>query len=281
MSIAVTGATGQLGRLVISALKQRTTDSIIGLARNPDAGADLGVELRRADYDQPATLPEALQGVDTLLLISGSEIGKRAAQHKNLIDAAKAAGIRRIVYTSLLHADISPLGLAEEHRQTEAMLAESGLSTTVLRNGWYTENYTASVAPAVANGAFYGAAGNGKIASASRADYADAAVGVLTSEGHDGAIYELAGAPAYTLTELAAEISRQTGKDIPYVDLSEAEYAKALEGAGLPAPVAAAYASFDAMAAKGALDGDGDDLARLIGRNSTPMADSVREALAK
>ncbi|MBK4215882.1 SDR family oxidoreductase [Paracoccus caeni] len=281
MSIAVTGATGQLGRLVISALKQRTTDSIIGLARNLDAGADLGVELRRADYDQPATLPEALQGVDTLLLISGSEIGKRAAQHKNLIDAAKAAGIRRIVYTSLLHADISPLGLAEEHRQTEAMLAESGLSTTVLRNGWYTENHTASVAPAVANGAFYGAAGNGKIASASRADYADAAVGVLTSEGHDGAIYELAGAPAYTLTELAAEISRQTGKDIPYVDLSEADYAKALEGAGLPAPVAAAYASFDAMAAKGALDGDGDDLARLIGRNSTPMADSVREALAK
>lgn len=279
MSIAVSGSTGQLGRLVVPALKQRTSEEIIGLARNPDAAADLGIALRRADYDDAATLAPALEGVDTLLLISGSEVGKRAAQHRNLIDAAKAAGVRRIVYTSLLHADISPLGLADEHRQTEAMLATSGLVTTILRNGWYTENYTASVAPAVANGAFYGAAGNGKIAAAARADYADAAVAVVTGQGHDGAVYELAGAPAFTLADLAAEISRQTGKDIPYVNLSEADFAKALQDAGLPEPVAAMVAGFDAAAAKGALDGDGDDLARLIGRDSTPLADSVRAVL--
>lgn len=280
MTIAVTGATGQLGRLIIAGLTQQGQTDVIGLVRDPAKAADLGVATRTADYDRPDTLTPALQGVDTLMLVSGSEIGKRAAQHGAVIDAAKAAGVRRIVYTSLLHADRSPLGLAEEHRQTEAMLAASGLAVTILRNGWYTENYTASVPPAVANGAFYGAAGQGKIAAAARADYAAAAVAVLTGQGHEGATYELAGAPAFTLSDLAAEISAQTGRDIPYVDLSVEDYAKALEGAGLPVPMAQAYAAFDGDAAQGALDGDGAVLARLIGRPSTPLADSVKAALA-
>lgn len=281
MTIAVTGATGQLGQLIIEGLKKAGQDRIVALARSPEKIEDAGVEARKADYDAPETLAPALAGVDTLMLVSGSEIGKRAAQHRNIIDAARTAGVRRIVYTSLLHADTSPLtDLAAEHVETEAMLKASGLVTTILRNGWYTENYMASVPPAVANGAFYGAAGEGRIASAARADYARAAVAVLTGEGHDGATYELAGSPAYTLADLAAEISRQTGKDIPYVNLPEADYAKALEGAGLPAPVAAVYAGFDAGAAQGALDADGAALAGLIGRPSTPLADSVKAALA-
>lgn len=281
MTIAVTGATGQLGQLIIEGLKKAGQDKIVALARSPEKIEDAGVEARKADYDAPQTLAPALAGVDTLMLVSGSEIGKRAAQHRNIIDAARTAGVRRIVYTSLLHADTSPLtDLAAEHVETEAMLKASGLVTTILRNGWYTENYMASVSPAVANGAFYGAAGEGRIASAARADYARAAVAVLTGAGHDGATYELAGSPAYTLADLAAEISRQTGKDIPYVNLPEADYAKALEGAGLPAPVAAVYAGFDAGAAQGALDADGAALAGLIGRPSTPLADSVKAALA-
>ena len=281
MTIAVTGATGQLGQLIIEGLKKAGQDKIVALARSPEKIEDAGVEARKADYDAPQTLAPALAGVDTLMLVSGSEIGKRAAQHRNIIDAARTAGVRRIVYTSLLHADTSPLtDLAAEHVETEAMLKASGLVTTILRNGWYTENYMASVPPAVANGAFYGAAGEGRIASAARADYARAAVAVLTGAGHDGATYELAGSPAYTLADLAAEISRQTGKDIPYVNLPEADYAKALEGAGLHAPVAAVYAGFDAGAAQGALDADGAALAGLIGRPSTPLADSVKAALA-
>lgn len=280
MTIAITGATGHLGRLIVAGLKQQSRTDLVGLVRDPAKAADLGISTRIADYDRPETLGAALEGVDTLMLISGNEIGKRAVQHRNVIDAAKAAGVRRIVYTSLLHANTSPLSLAGEHHQTEALLKDSGLATTILRNGWYAENYTGSIAPALANGAFYGAAGQGRIAAAARADYAAAAVAVLTTQGHDGAVYELAGSPAWTLADLAAEISRQSGRDIPYVDLPEADYAKALESAGLPAGQAAAYASFDAGAAQGALDGDGATLARLIGRPSTPLADSVKAALA-
>ncbi len=279
MTIAVTGATGQLGRLIVAGLLD-AGHAPVALARDPARASDLGVETRAFDYDRADTLAPALAGIDTLMLVSGNELGKRSAQHIAIIDAAKAAGVRRIVYTSLLHADRSALSLAGEHLATEAALAASGLAVTILRNGWYSENYTASVAPALANGAFYGAAGQGRIAGAARADYAAAATAVLTQDGHDGQTYELAGAPAYTLAGLAAEISSQTGRDIPYVDLPQAEYAKALTDAGLPGGMAAAYASFDAAAAMGALDGDGAVLARLIGRDSTPLAVSVREALA-
>lgn len=281
MTIAVSGATGQLGRLVIGKLKQKVaTDNIVGLVRNTGKARDLGVAVRVADYTQPATLEAALAGIDTLLLISGNEIGQRATQHANVINAAKKAGVKRIVYTSLLRADRSRLNLAPEHVQTEADLKASGLQYTILRNGWYTENYTGSITPALANGAFYGSAGDGKIASAARADYAEAAVVALTNEAHSGITYELAGDNAYTLAELAAEISSQTGKDIPYVNIPEADYAAALKGAGLPEGFAAAIASWDVGASQGALFDDGRQLSKLIGRPTTSLADSVRQALA-
>ncbi|MBT9384928.1 SDR family oxidoreductase [Pseudooceanicola sp. CBS1P-1] len=280
MTIAVTGATGQLGRLVIEKLKAKLpADQIVALVRSPEKAADLGVTARAADYNKPETLEPALAGIDTVLLISGNEIGQRATQHANVIAAAKAAGVARIVYTSLLHADTSVLSLAEEHLATEAALAASGLKTVILRNGWYTENYLASVGPALANGAFYGAAGEGKISSASRADYADAAVAVLTTDAYDGQVLELSGDSAYTLSELAAELSRQSGKDVPYVDLSEADYAKGLEGAGLPAPMAAAYASFDTGAKTGALYDTGTTLSTLIGHPTTPLSAAMAAAL--
>ena len=281
MTIAVSGATGQLGRLVIGKLKQKVaTDNIVGLVRNTEKARDLDVAVRVADYTQPATLEAALAGIDTLLLISGNEIGQRATQHANVINAAKKAGVKRIVYTSLLRADRSPLNLAPEHVQTEADLKASGLQYTILRNGWYTENYTGSITPALANGAFYGSAGDGKIASAARADYAEAAVVALTNEAHSGITYELAGDNAYTLAELAAEISSQTGKEIPYVNIPEADYAAALKGAGLPEGFAAAIASWDVGASQGALFDDGRQLSKLIGRPTTSLADSVRQALA-
>ena len=281
MKIAITGATGQLGRLVITSLRGKLPASdIVALARTPAKAADLGVTVRAADYARPETLEPALAGIDTLLLISSSEVGQRAAQHANVIAAARKAGVQHIVYTSLLHADTSVLNLAEEHRQTEAMLEDSGIPHTLLRNGWYTENYTASVPAALANGAFYGSAGQGRIASAPRADYAEAAAVVLAGSGHAGKVYELAGDAAYTLADLAAEISRQTGRAIPYVNLPEAEYAAALKGAGLPEGLAEGLASWDVGAAQGGLFDDGHVLSRLIGRPTTSLQTSVAAALA-
>jgi NAD(P)H dehydrogenase (quinone) len=247
MTIAITGATGQLGHLVIDKLKAKVPASeIIALVRTPAKAADLGVAAREADYTRPKTLDQALAGVDTLLLVSSNEVGQRAVQHRNVIEAAKRVGVKRIVYTSLLRADTTPLtSLADEHRATEADLKASGIPFTILRNGWYTENYTRSVGGAVAGGAFIGSAGDGRISSAARADYAEAAVAVLTGEGHAGRTYELAGDDAYTLADLAAEISRQTGKDIPYRNLPEADYAKALVGFGLPKGMAHHIASYD------------------------------------
>lgn len=281
MTIAITGATGKLGRLIVNDLKTKTqADKIIALARTPAKAADLGVQVRQADYSKPETVERALAGVDTLLLVSSNEIGQRAVQHRNVIEAAKKAGVQWIVYTSLLHAETSAIkSLADEHLVTEADLKASGVPFTILRNGWYTENYTASIPGAVAGGAFLGSAADAKISSAPRADYAEAAATVLTSEGHKGKVYELAGDQAYTLSDLAAEISRQTGKTIPYKNLSEAEYAAALVGFGLSAPVAGAYAAFDAGAAQGALFDDGHQLSKLIGRATTPLATSVADAL--
>jgi len=280
VTIAITGATGQLGRLVVQGLKTRIPAAdIVALVRTPSKAADLGVAVRAADYAQPETLAPALRGIDTLLLISSSEIGQRAAQHRNVIAAARAAGVRRMVYTSLLHADRSPLGLAPEHRETEQALKASGLAWTILRNGWYTENYAGSIPGALAGGAFIGSAGDGRIASAARLDFADAAVAVLTSAGHDGKTYELAGDTAYTLSALAAEISRQAGRAIPYRNLPESDYAKALQGFGLPAALAQAIASWDVGASAGALFDDSGQLARLIGRPTTPLAASVAAAL--
>jgi len=280
MAIAVTGATGHLGRLIIEKLRQKVGASrIVALARSVEKASDLGVEVREADYDKPETLDRALRGADTLMLVSSSEIGKRATQHRNIIDAARKAGVRRIVYTSLLHADTSPLSLAPEHMETESLLKQSGIAHTILRNGWYTENYTVSVPGAVKAAAFVGSAGEGRISSATRADLAEAAIVVLTGEGHDGKVYELAGDDAYTLAELAAEISRQTGKAIPYKNLPRDEYAAVLKSVGVPADFAGALADFDVEASRGALFEGGRQLSALIVRPTTPLSDAVAAAL--
>ena len=280
MTIAVTGATGQLGHIVIAKLKEMVPAAdIVALVRNPQKAADLGVPTRAADYARPETLASALAGVDTLLLISSSEVGQRAVQHRNVIDAAKKIGVKHIVYTSLLHADVSPLSLAAEHVETEKALKAAGIPFTILRNGWYSENYTGSIGGALAGGAFIGSAGEGRISAAPRLDYAEAAVAVLTGKGHEGKTYELAGDTAWMLSDLAAEISKQTGKTIAYKNLPEADYAKALAGFGLPEGLAAAIAGWDVGASKGALFDDGKQLSKLIGRPTTPLSVPVAAAL--
>lgn len=280
MKIAITGATGQLGRLIVSRLKEKVqVDNIVALARSPERAQDLGVKVREADYDRPETLGPALDGIDTLLLISASEPGKRVRQHRNVIEAAKKADISWIVYTSLLHADTTSINLGEEHKITEKELKESGIPFTILRNGWYTENYNASIPMAIDSGAVFGSAEEGKISSATRIDYADAAVAVLTGEGHQGKTYELAGDEAFTMEELAAEISHQSGKSISYKNLPEAEYAAALADAGVPEAFAKSVASWDVSASKGDLFNDSRQLSRLIGRPTTPLSDTVAEVL--
>ncbi len=278
MSIAVTGATGQFGRIVIEELKKRGRTPI-AIARDHSKASDLGVETRKGDYDVAADWPAALAGIDTLLLVSGSEIGKRAVQHRTVIDAAKAAGVKRIVYTSLLGADRSKVSLAAEHLETEAALRASGIPFTILRNGWYLENHESAVRSAVQHGAVIGSAGEGRFSSASRRDFADAAVAALLSDDLVGQTIELAGDGSFTLAELAAEISRQSGRTIPYVEMKEADYAAALEKAGLPAGFAAALASFDTAAAGGSLHATDRSLSRLIGRPTTSLKDFVTSTL--
>ncbi|MCW0322537.1 SDR family oxidoreductase [Pantoea dispersa] len=283
--IAITGATGQLGRLVINALLKKVPASeIIAVVRSPEKAQDLqalGVALRTADYNQPQTLQGAFAGVQKVLLISSSEVGQREAQHRAVIDAAKAAGVSFIAYTSLLHADTSPLGLGVEHRATEALLQASGIPYALLRNGWYSENYAASIAPALAHHAFIGAAGDGRIASAAREDYAAAAAEVISRDDQAGKVYELAGDDSYTLAEFSAEIARQSGEQVEYVNLPPAEFSAALIGAGLPAPLAELLADSDAGAAQGALFDDSHTLSKLIGRPTTPFATVIKATLAK
>lgn len=280
----ITGASGQLGRLVVDGLLKSVPPAQIGvLVRSEKVAAEFaakGLHVHIGDYSNPETLGPAFAGVERALLISSSEIGQRAVQHRNAIEAARAAGVSLLAYTSLLHADTSPLGLAEEHRQTEAALKASGVPHALLRNSWYSENYTASIPAALAHGALLGSAGNGRIASAARADYAEAAVRVLTAEQPQaGRIYELAGDDAYTLAEFAAKLSQQSGKAVAYRDLPQAEYEAALVAAGLPKPFAALLADSDAGAAKGALFDDSRALSQLIGRPTTPIATTISAAL--
>ncbi len=281
--IVVTGATGQLGRLVIAALlKKVPVSGIVAAVRNLGKARDLaatGVQIRYADYDKPPTWDDALKGADRVLLISSSEVGKRVKQHRAVIDAAGRAGVKLLAYTSILHADTSPLALAAEHKETEALIRSSGIPFTLLRHSWYTENYGAAISGALTHGAVYGCAGNGRIASATRADYADAAAVVLTSENQAGRVYELAGDAAFTMSELAAEISRQSGKTIGYTNLSEAAYKDLLVKAGLPEMVAASYADADTGISKGGLFDDGHQLSKLIGRPTTPLAATVAAML--
>ncbi|HDI3034844.1 TPA: SDR family oxidoreductase [Cronobacter turicensis] len=281
--IAITGATGHLGlRVIDTLLNTVAAQEIVAIVRNPAKAATLGakgVQVRAADYGDVAALTAALAGVEKLLLISSSEVGQRAPQHRNVIDAAKTAGVKLIAYTSLLHADRSPLGLADEHVATEKMLADAGIPYVLLRNGWYTENYLASVPPALEHGVFIGSADDGKIASASRQDYAEAAAKVLTLDNQAGRVYELAGDNAWTLRDLTALLSKETGKTVAYQNLSEADFAAALAGAGLPEGFAKLLADSDIGASKGGLFDDSRQLSALIGRPTTSLETSLRESL--
>ena len=281
--IAVTGASGQLGHLVIQNLLGAVpAHEIIAAVRTPKRAQDLaalGVQVRQADYDRPETLAQAFLGVEKVLLVSSSEVGRRFLQHKAVIDAAKQAGVKLLAYTSLLNADTSPMGLAAEHRETEAHLKASGLPFVLLRNGWYTENYAASVAPAVQFGVYLGSAGAGRIASAARADYAEAAARVLIAPGQAGKVYELAGDVSYTLAEFAAEVSRQSGKPVAYQNLPEEAFRGALLKAGLPEGLASLLAESDTGASKGGLFDDRRQLSALIGRPTTPFSAVIKTAL--
>lgn len=283
--LVVTGATGKLGRHVVSQLlaKGVPAKDIVAAVRSPDKSKDLaarGVTVRAADYTRPDTWPSALAGADKLLLISASEIGQRVGQHRVVVEAAAAAGVKLIAYTSLLHADRGGMSLAQEHRATEEIIRASGVPYVFLRNGWYLENYTENLGPALEHGALIGCAGDGLIAAATREDLAAAAVAVLTQPGHENQAYELAGDVSFTMRELADEVSRRSGRTIIYKDLSQAEHRAPLLAAGLPEPVAAMLADSDAGIARGELNDDSGDLARLIGRPTTPLNQALAAALS-
>lgn len=279
---AVTGATGKLGRLVLDELLAKADPGdVVALARDPGALADYaakGVQVRQADYDDPASLDAALAGVDRVLMISGNAVGQRERQHGAVIDAAKKAGVGYLAYTSVLNAQDSKLLLAAEHVLTENLLARSGLNYDVLRMPWYSENYTGALAPAIAQGAIYGATGDGRLSTATRADLAGGAVGALLgSEG--GKIYEFAGDQSWSMAEFAEEVGRQAGKPVAYVNQSEADYARTLEGAGLPPPAAGFLASTSYLAGFGELHSESKDLSTLSGRPTTPISATIAEAL--
>lgn len=279
---AVTGASGQLGRLVVDALLSKVApDQIVALARAPDSVSDLaakGVHVRAFDYDAPETLVPALAGVSRLLLISGNAIGSRVPQHRAVIDAAKAAGVALVAYTSILNADRSPMLLAAEHKATEEMLAASGIDHALLRNGWYTENYLMGAGAAIAHGVLLGSSGDGAISAAARVDYAEAAATVLV-RGLTGT-FELAGDDSFTQVELAAALAEISGKPVVYRNLAQADYAAALEQVGLPGPYAEILADSDARAAEGALFDASRTLSQLIGRPTTPWRETIATALA-
>ncbi|MEW1911847.1 NAD(P)H-binding protein [Kitasatospora sp. NPDC085895] len=281
--IVVTGATGQLGRLVVEGLLERVPAQQVAVAvRSPEKAADWaarGVEVREADYGRPETLAGAFRAGETVLLVSGSEVGSRVPQHTAVVEAAEAAGVARLVYTGVLGGDEATFDLAAEHRATEAAILASGLPYTFLRNGWYTENFTAGAAGAVERGVVLGSSGEGRLATAARADYAAAAVAVLTGEGHENRAYELSGDTSWNLAEYAAELAARSGRPVAYRDVAPQEHLDALVGAGLPAGFAAILVDVDAAVRRGELDRDRGVLSALIGRPTTPLADSVRAAL--
>ncbi|RDG38730.1 SDR family oxidoreductase [Streptomyces corynorhini] len=284
MSIVVTGATGHLGRLVVRALLAADVpaDGIAAVVRNEEKAADLvalGVEPRVADYSRPETLKDAFRSGDRVLLISGSEVGQRVAQHTAVIDAAKAAGVAQLAYTGVLGGPEADFDLAAEHKVTEQAILDSGLPFTFLRNGWYHENYTENLAPVLEHGAVVSSAGDGRVASAARADYAAAAAAVLTGEGHLNQTYELSGDTAWSFEEYAAELSRQTGRTIVHNNVPAETHRSILVGAGLPEPFAAILVNVEAAIERGLLAGTSGDLARLTGRPTTPLADAVAQAL--
>ncbi|MER7707959.1 SDR family oxidoreductase [Kitasatospora sp. NPDC097605] len=278
----VTGATGQLGRLVVEGLLAKVPASEVAvLVRSAEKAADLaerGVTVRVADYNRPESLAGAFAAGDKVLLISGSEIGSRVPQHTAVVEAARAAGVALLAYTSA--PGVATFKLADEHKATEAVIRESGLPFALLRNGWYTENYLGDAAGAVERGAVVGSAGqDGRIATAPRRDFADAAVAVLTGEGHENAVYELSGDAAWTLPELAAELALASGRPVAFHPVTPEEHLRILVGAGLPEGFAEILVDVDAGIARGELAGTPGDLARLIGRPTVPLAQSVKAAL--
>ncbi|MFI6565332.1 NAD(P)H-binding protein [Streptomyces sp. NPDC050534] len=282
MSIVVTGATGHLGRHVLEQLLEKVpADRITAVVRDEARAADLaerGVRLAVADYNSPETFGSVFSAGDKVLLISGNEFDKgRVGQHKAVIAAAKAAGVALLAYTSAPGSLTA--ALADDHRGTEEALLASGVPYVLLRNGWYHENYTENLAPVLEHGAVVQAAGEGRISSASRADYAAAAVAVLTGEGHENKTYELGGDEAWSFAEYAAELSRQTGKDIAYNPVPVETYAGILAGAGLPGPLATILAGVDSSIEKGELVVSTGDLSRLAGRPTTPLADAIAAAV--
>jgi NAD(P)H dehydrogenase (quinone) len=281
--ILVTGATGKLGGQVIQQLVEKVpSNRIVAAVRDPGKAADLaklGVHVRFADYDRPDTLASALAGVSKVLLISASELGGRLARHRAVIDAAKRAGVRLLVYTSLLHAESSTLALAAGHRATEEAIRASGLPFVFLRNGWYIENYTENLGPVLARGAVLGSSGEGRVAGATRADFAAAAVAVLTGTGQENRIYELGGDVRFSMADFAAEVSKRAGKPIVYQDLPPGKYRTELVGAGVPASFADLLVDSSVGIGGGELDDEGGDLRRLIGRPTTRLADAVAAVL--
>ena len=285
MSVVITGATGHLGRLVVEGLLDTGVPAgeIVAAGRETTRLKDLeerGVHVRAIDFDDPATLRAAFDGAGKVLLISGSELGQRVRQHQQVIDAARQAGVELLAYTSIAHADTSLLRLAEDHKATEAAVRASGVPFVLLRNSWYMENYTAQLATVLQHGTVVGSAGDGRVSAATRADFAAATAAVLASAEPVGQVYELGGDEAFTLAELAAAVSAQTGRDIGYRDLPEDEYREVLIGSGLPEPIATVLADSDRGIARGDLFVDSGDLRRLIGRPTTPLRDAVAAALA-
>ena len=279
---AVTGATGGLGHRAVEELLDRGVPAgdVVAVVRRPEAAADLadrGVQVRHGDYSQPGTLPAALAGVDRLLLVSGSEPGQRVAQHTAVVEAAATAGVQRIVYTSIAHADTSTNPLAPEHRDTEQVLLASGIPVTVLRNSWYAENYTSRIDEYLATGEIVGAAADGRVSIAPRDDYAVAAAAALLADD-DGAVVRELGGPGVTLADVAAAVTEVTGTPVRYRDLPADEYAAALQGVGLDAGTAGFVAGIDTSIARGELDTGDGDLAALLGRPVTPLADALRAA---
>lgn len=284
MSIVITGATGHLGSLTIDALLQRgvAADDIVAAGRDAERlrpYTTRGVSTAQIDFDDVDSLTAAFDGAERVLLVSGTDVGSRVPQHRNVIDAATKTGVSLLAYTSAPRADATRLLLAADHRGTEEALRESDLPHVLLRNSWYYENYTGQFASYRQQGRIVGAAGDGLISGAARADYAEAAAAVLSSPGHEGAVYELGGDEPFTMSDLADELSRQTGETIPYENVSVEEYEAILVGVGLPAELAAIYADIDRGVAAGELLVETGDLRRLVGRPLVPLSDAVAAAL--
>ncbi|SFR83355.1 NAD(P)H dehydrogenase (quinone) [Agromyces sp. CF514] len=285
MTILVTAASGQLGRLVVDALLTRGAEpsSIVAGARDTSKLADVaarGVQTVELDYSKPETLAPALEGVDAVLLISGSEVGQRVPQHGNVIDAAKAAGVAKLVYTSAPKASTADYPLAPEHKATEELIAASGVPSVIVRNNWYIENFATDVARAADSGVIAASSGDGVIVGATRADLADAAAVVLLEDGHLGEVYELSGDQAWTSADLAAAASEVLGRDVAYTPLTTEQHVAALEAAGLDAGLAGFVAGIDAGIAQGVLDVPTGGVSRLTGRPTTTLVDGLRAALA-